>query len=172
MAENGTRAGRAFVAFITTRPLLSLLLGAVLLALLVPGIQRLRAEFTYRVWFAEGDPLLATFDDFERRFGNDDSAIVIVHSPSGVFDVESATLLRALTERLWTAPEVIRVDSLAIAPRADMTLVTPPAKATTTSRSPMSSAPTSSTCSASSASPPSSTRSTCPPRSSCATTGG
>ena len=113
MAENGTRAGRAFVAFITTRPLLSLLLGGVLLALLVPGIQRLRAEFTYRVWFAEGDPLLETFDDFERRFGNDDSAIVLVHSPSGVFDVESATLLRALTERLWTAPEVIRVDSLA-----------------------------------------------------------
>lgn len=113
MAETGSKAGRAFVGFITRRPFVSLLLGALLLGVLVPGVRALRAEFSYRVWFADDDPLLRTFDAFERRFGNDQSAIVIVHSPSGIFDVESATLLRDLTERMWTAPEVIRVDSLA-----------------------------------------------------------
>ncbi len=114
MAEaQGTRAGRAFVAFITGRPLWSILLGCLLLGVLTPGVKALRAEFSYRVWFAEGDPLLETFDAFERRFGNDQAAIVVMHSPSGIFDVESATALRALTEKLWTAPDVIRVDSLA-----------------------------------------------------------
>ena len=39
--------------------------------------------------------------------------MVVVHSPSGIFDVESATLLRELTTRMWQVPEVIRVDSLA-----------------------------------------------------------
>lgn len=113
MASGGTRAGRAWVGFIVERPAVAILLGLLLVAALAPGIRHLRAEFSYRVWFAEGDPLLADFDAFERRFGNDQSAIVLVHSPSGIFDVESATLLRELTEKMWTAPEVIRVDSLA-----------------------------------------------------------
>ena len=52
------------------------------------------------------------FDAFERRFGNDDAVVVAVHSPSGIFDLDSATLLRELTERMWQVPEVIRVDSL------------------------------------------------------------
>lgn len=113
MAEGGTRAGRAWVGFIVGQPHVAILLGLLLLAALAPGIRHLEAKFSYRVWFGEGDPLLAAFDDFERTFGNDQSVIVLVNSPSGIFDVESATLLRELTERMWTAPDVIRVDSLA-----------------------------------------------------------
>ncbi len=113
MAESGTRLGRLWVGLIVRQPFVAILLGLLIVAALGPGVRHLRAEFTYRVWFGEGDPLLAAFDDFERTFGNDQSAIVLVNSPSGIFDVESATLLRELTEKMWTAPDVIRVDSLA-----------------------------------------------------------
>ncbi|MCA9540801.1 MAG: MMPL family transporter [Myxococcales bacterium] len=113
MEQGGTRIGRGFVGFIIARPWLSIVLGLGLLAAMVPGLRSLRTQFTYRAWFAPTDPLIERFDAFERRFGNDDSALVLVRSPSGLFDVETATLLRELTNRLWTVPEVIRVDSLA-----------------------------------------------------------
>ncbi|MCC7441412.1 MAG: MMPL family transporter [Bdellovibrionales bacterium] len=90
-----------------------LLAGLAMLALLVPGLGRLGTDFSYRIWFRADDPLLARFDAFERRFGNDDQAFVAVHSPSGLFDAESAALLRRMTEEMWQLPEVIRVDSLA-----------------------------------------------------------
>ena len=59
------------------------------------------------------DPLLVQFNAFERRFGNDDAVVIAVHSPSGVFDADTAGLLNELTAGLWQVPEVIRVDSLA-----------------------------------------------------------
>ncbi|MEZ4272282.1 MAG: MMPL family transporter [Myxococcota bacterium] len=104
---------RAVVGFIRKRPWLTLLLGIGFVALLSPGLGRLKADFTHRGFFRETDPQLKRFEAFERRFGNDDVAVVAMHSPSGIFDVESATVLRQLTEKMWQIPEVIRVESLA-----------------------------------------------------------
>ncbi|MCB9727098.1 MAG: MMPL family transporter [Deltaproteobacteria bacterium] len=101
------------VGFIIGHPWVSLLLGLACFGALIPGAARLAPDFTYRVWFNDDDPLIVEFDAFERRFGNDEAAIVAVHSPSGIFDADSAALLFKLTERLWRVPEVIRVDSLA-----------------------------------------------------------
>ena len=101
-----------FVAFIVNRPWLTLLIGLGVFMGLASGGQHLAPDFTYRVWFNEEDPLLQEFDQFERRFGNDDRAMVIVHSPSGVFDADSTELLMELTEKAWLLPYVIRVDSL------------------------------------------------------------
>ena len=56
--------------------------------------------------------MLLAVDQFERRFGNDDSVVLLIHSPSGIFDRESVELLHELTERMWRVPEVIRVQSL------------------------------------------------------------
>jgi len=103
---------RRVVGMITTRPLASLALGLGLVALAVSGIGKLRADFSHRSYFWDDDPHLVRFDAFERRFGNDDSVIIAVHSPSGVFDRDSAQLLDQLTQRMWSVPEVIRVDSL------------------------------------------------------------
>ena len=93
-------------------PKTSILLGIAIAILAVPGVQRLQADFTYRIWFRDGDPLLEAFDRFERRFGNDEAVAVVVHSESGIFDLESATLLRDLTEDMWQVSEIIRVESL------------------------------------------------------------
>ncbi|MCG8418830.1 MAG: MMPL family transporter [Proteobacteria bacterium] len=104
--------GDRFVDFIATHPRKALAAGLMLLALLVPGLGKLQADFSYRIWFDEDDPHLARFDAFERRFGNDEAIAVIMHSPSGIFDVESAATLVALTEGMWQVSEVIRVESL------------------------------------------------------------
>lgn len=101
------------VRLIGLRPWLALFLGVLTVGLMVPGLGRLKADFTHRYFFYDDDPLLVQFNQFERQFGNDDVAIVAIHSPSGVFDLETANLVNTLTEKMWKVPEVIRVDSLA-----------------------------------------------------------
>lgn len=85
------------------------LLQVVLLGL---GVSYLKADFTYRIWLAPNDPLLLAFDRFEETFGNDDSLVLLVHSPNGIFDQESMKVLSELTEKLWLVPDILRVESL------------------------------------------------------------
>ena len=103
---------RRFVSFIKARPVFSLYLSCMLVLALFPGLGGMQANFTYRGFFHADDPLILDFDKFERQFGNDSSVVLAVHSPSGIFDVETTELLKTLTEEMWTVPEVIRVDSL------------------------------------------------------------
>ena len=102
-----------WVDFIVNRPWIALLTGLMLMMALGAGGKSLAPDFSFRVWFTDHDPLITEFDAFERRFGNDDRSVVIVHSPSGVFDKDTVTLLNELTEAMWRVPNVIRVDSLA-----------------------------------------------------------
>ena len=98
---------------IANNPWKSLAIGIALVLGLAPGLGRVTANFTHTAFFTDDDPLLQQFNAFERQFGNDDAIVVVVDSPSGIFDVDSARLLQELTERMWRVPEVIRVDSLA-----------------------------------------------------------
>lgn len=110
--KNGGIASKV-ANFIVEKPWRALLVGALVLMAAMPGGQHIYADFSYRVWFNESDPLIQQFDAFERRFGNDESVMLMVHSPSGIFDKESAEFLTELTDRMWKADSVIRVDSLA-----------------------------------------------------------
>ncbi|RAP37236.1 hypothetical protein DID80_04235 [Candidatus Marinamargulisbacteria bacterium SCGC AAA071-K20] len=101
-----------YLRFIVDNPIKTLLTGIFLVGSLFMGTQKLETDFGYRIWFQQDNPKLQEFDAFERRFGSDETAVVIVHSPSGIFDTESMNFLLKLTEDLWLAPEVIRVDSL------------------------------------------------------------
>lgn len=98
--------------FLVTRPFIAMSLGVLLIAAFVAGLPRLGSDFSYRMWFRETDPLLKAFDEFERQFGNDENVVIAVHSDSGVFDMETATLIHNLTEDMWQVKEIIRVDSL------------------------------------------------------------
>ena len=58
-------AGRALVQFISGRPLISLLLGLLIVMGLGSGLPGIKVDFTYRAFFAEDDKLmvgLAAFD--------------------------------------------------------------------------------------------------------------
>jgi len=105
--------GDRFVDWIVRRPYYALPLGLLLVAAAATGFPHIKANFTHTAFFRAEDPMLAEFDKFERQFGNDDAVAVVVHSPSGVFDLDTATLLQELTEEMWQVPWVIRVDSLA-----------------------------------------------------------
>lgn len=76
------------------------------------GLFNLKSNFSEREWFGPNDPYLKAYENYERDFGNDDSVVIVVHSPSGIFDQETVKVLKDLTEQLWRTPSVIRVDSL------------------------------------------------------------
>lgn len=82
------------------------------LLILIPGLGMIGQDYTYRAWYSPKDPLLVRYDKFERRFGNDDSAIFILYSEEGLYHPEAIQLIYTLTEKLWLAPYVARVDSL------------------------------------------------------------
>jgi predicted RND superfamily exporter protein len=107
-----TAINRRFVGFIARRPMLAILLGLGLVGALLPGLGKLRADFTHTGFFWSDDPKIKRFEAFERRFGNDDAVVLAVHSPSGVFDMQTAGLLRQLTDKMWQVPDIIRADSL------------------------------------------------------------
>lgn len=102
----------AVVRISVHKPLYSICFSLLLILLVAIGASKIEPDFTYRIWFREHDPLLKAFDEFERKFGNDDNFSLVIYSPNGIFDEKSIQSIQALTKELWQAPEVIRVDSL------------------------------------------------------------
>ena len=102
-----------FVNWIIRHPLFAMAIGFVVVFALASGAKHLKANFTHTAFFNDDDQLMVDLNKFERQFGNDDALVIVVHSPSGVFNVETATLLQEMTEKMWQVPDVIRVDSLA-----------------------------------------------------------
>ena len=104
--------GQGFVDTIGKHPWLILLVGLIVLGSITPGLKKIQTDFSHKGFFFDDDPMLLEFNAFERQFGNDDSLIIGVHSPSGIFDVDSASLVQELTEKMWLMPDIIRVTSL------------------------------------------------------------
>jgi uncharacterized protein len=107
-----TAVNRHFVGFIARRPLLAITLGLALVVTLAAGMRHLHADFTHKGFFWSDDPKLLRLDAFERRFGNDDTALLAVESPSGIFDADTVALVQEMTRKMWQVPEVIRVESI------------------------------------------------------------
>ena len=103
---------KKFSQYLVKNPWTNLLLATLIMLALAPGLTKLEADFSYRIWFRESEPLLKLYDDFQAKFGNDDLVNIIVHSPDGIFDEESIKLVQDLTEGLWLISDVISVDSI------------------------------------------------------------
>jgi predicted RND superfamily exporter protein len=113
MSNANRKRGDRFVDGIVAHPWRTLLLGLALLGVLAPNAAKVKPDFSYRVWFHDDDPLIVAFDAFERRFGNDEATLVVLHSPSGIFDGESIAVVQEMTAAMWKVHDVIRVDSIA-----------------------------------------------------------
>ncbi len=110
---NVSPLNRRLVGWIESHPRWAMALGFLLVLGLAPGLALIRTDFTHTGFFSPDDPKLQKFEAFEKRFGNDDTVVIVVESPSGVYDEATLSLVRWLTEELWQVPEVIRVESIA-----------------------------------------------------------
>ena len=100
------------ISFILNKPKKSLLLSLTIFLLTMPGLFFLRPDFSYRTWYGEEDPLLQSYDRYEKEFGNDDNIIIALKNPSGIFNKKTLHLIHKLTTDLQNFEETAFVDSL------------------------------------------------------------
>tara|TARA_R110002072_G_scaffold534_8_gene4294 strand:+ start:45699 stop:48002 length:2304 start_codon:yes stop_codon:yes gene_type:complete len=102
-----------FVDFVIMKPKLSLLLSFIIIFAFLPGLGSFQEKYDVRIWFRDSDPLIQRLDEFEKKFGNDESLIVALKNEDGIFNPKSLSLIYNLTEELWQIPQVLRVETLA-----------------------------------------------------------
>lgn len=110
--DPGQGRGTSFAGWLVDHPWWAMLLALLLAVPCTLGMKHITSDFSHRGFFMPDDPMLVAVEELERRFGNDDSVVLVVHSPSGIFDRETVALLHELTAGMWLVPEVIRVQSL------------------------------------------------------------
>lgn len=98
--------------FIINNPYKCLILFGLLMIISIPGLFRLETNFTYKAWYNDNDPEVQAFNDFEKKFGNDDNIIVMITHESGVINNETIKITRELIDRVWKIKDIFRIESL------------------------------------------------------------
>ncbi len=94
------------------RPWLALLILVLATVPFVLGAMRARVANPLEGWFVRGDPVLADYNAFLDRFGNDEVVLVAIHSESGVFDRSTLTRVESVTNALGEVEHIESVVSL------------------------------------------------------------
>ncbi len=102
--------------FLTRRPLLALASLVIATLPFIWGATRARIENPLDGWFVRGDPVLAEYRSYQERFGNDETVLIAIHSPEGVFRRPVLKCVAALTRSLSLIEHVREVLSLESVP--------------------------------------------------------
>lgn len=100
------------IRYIFKAPLISLIGSLLVASVLSLGLSKFSQRHDVRIWFKPNDQNLLRLDDFEIKFGNDESVIVAIENKNGIFNLETLRLINELTEKTWLIDQIIRVDSL------------------------------------------------------------
>lgn len=100
------------IEFLIEKPKHSFLALMFAVLLSVPGMLKIKEDFTYSIWYNNDDSLMELFRDFQRKFGNDDQAILGIEYPKGVFKRDQLDLIAELVEELSLLKDVMRVEAI------------------------------------------------------------
>jgi predicted RND superfamily exporter protein len=98
--------------FCIGRPKTNLVIAFILLILFTPFVGDIVLDFSARTWFRSNDPNITLLNSFERKFGNDESIILVIDSNESFFTPAKMRLLSEITDSMWQVQDVIRVESL------------------------------------------------------------
>ncbi|KPA13202.1 RND transporter [Candidatus Magnetomorum sp. HK-1] len=98
--------------FIIEKPLYCIGFILILSMISIYGIKFLKGDFSAKIWFRPDDPYLTSFEDFEKRFGSNDTVLIVVHHKDGIFNKNTLKLIQNITEEMWMAHNMMRVDSI------------------------------------------------------------
>lgn len=76
------------------------------------GIINLEVDYNQKSWFRDGDKLIENYESFQSEYGSDTSLILLLSFNSNVFNTNNLKRIQEITERLYTIPNIVRVDSL------------------------------------------------------------
>ena len=104
---------KKFSTFIVTNPKKILFLYLLILISMVPGLFKIKANYTPRIWFNKDHAQIKALDQFEKDFGNDQKIIIGIHNEKGIFNAKTINLIKNITDELWKVSDIVRVESLA-----------------------------------------------------------
>lgn len=114
-------AAGKWTAWVLDRPRLVIAVTLVMIAVLAAGVSFLRYDPNSRVYLGSENPRLQELREVEKRFSQANTLQIIVAPKDGqLFTNAVLALIDELTEAAWQIPHAFRVDSLALAQRAEV----------------------------------------------------
>jgi uncharacterized protein len=107
------KIGYAISSSIVNNPIRTIIAFFIILAILLPGIFKIKSRWSPRMWFDKDHHEIIKLDQFEQKFGNDQSVIITIHSKNGIFKPKAIKIISEITEKLWSVQDIIRVESMA-----------------------------------------------------------
>ena len=96
-----------------TRPKTVLLIGFILIFVATFGAKNLYFRGDYKVFFEDTNPQSVAFEQMQNTFSKNESASIVIAPKSGtVFNPQTLTLIKEMTDDAWQTPMSTRVDSL------------------------------------------------------------
>lgn len=107
-----SRVGERLVGLLHTRALfLMVLVGAIGLGVGVAA-KNIEVDNSLDVWFVQGDPALEAYDRYKQSFGNDETIVVAIVDPQGVYRPSTLERIRKASDEIDALPGVRRVTSI------------------------------------------------------------
>ena len=106
------KVGYNFSYAIVNNPLKSIVVFIFILAILLPGIFKIKSRWSPRMWFDKDHQEIIKLDEFEQKFGNDQSVIIAIHNKEGVFNLNTLKVVAEITDKLWAVKDIMRVESM------------------------------------------------------------
>ncbi len=104
---------RSFAKWITTHPVIVLIISIVLFFLAATGAGQLSFSNDYRLFFSKDNPQLQAFEELQNTYTKSNNVIIVIAPKNGnVFTQEVLAVVEQLTEAAWQTPYSTRVDSI------------------------------------------------------------
>ncbi|MBW9268395.1 MAG: MMPL family transporter [Candidatus Thiodiazotropha sp. (ex. Lucinisca nassula)] len=103
----------SFFRFVLKHKILVILLTVAVSLMMGSGVQHLRFNNDYRMFFSEENPQLKAFEKLQNTYTKNDNVLFVIEPQDGsVFTRRTLTAVTELTKEAWQIPYSIRVDSI------------------------------------------------------------
>ncbi|ODB93070.1 RND transporter [Candidatus Thiodiazotropha endoloripes] len=103
----------SFFRFVLKHKILVILLTVAVSLMMGSGVQHLRFNNDYRMFFSEENPQLKAFEMLQNTYTKNDNVLFVIEPQDGeVFTRETLIAVSELTKEAWQVPYSIRVDSI------------------------------------------------------------
>ncbi|MCG8043079.1 MAG: MMPL family transporter [Candidatus Thiodiazotropha taylori] len=103
----------SFFRFVLKHKILVILLTVAVSLMMGSGVQHLRFNNDYRMFFSEENPQLKAFEMLQNTYTKNDNVLFVIEPQDGtVFTRKTLTAVSDLTKEAWQIPYSIRVDSI------------------------------------------------------------
>lgn len=100
------------IHFLTEKPKATLLVLVLFIFSSLPGLGFIQEDFTYSIWYNKEDSLMKLFKQFQKKFGNDDKAIIGIYNENGITEENQLKLIEELAGKFSKLKDIVRVEAV------------------------------------------------------------